>query len=265
MESVFSQIGPWLFFLTLGSGMGIPLGIPPAPDDPVMARFGPRSASSTPPGRQTPRQGHKQEQAEQMLAEPEVRQLLEHIEKWIRHSVNQPGGEGERKLSDATFDWNAHDPPPSDDDLRVGPEDQEYESFGQGRHARRLGARHAGGHPALPPKSGLLPQPQREIGGRRPPSTAGNGLWEAQGQVPHADRGNQGFLLDCGRGRGDFRPDPRANAKTCPFMAGECPADGDLRFAQRVGPTSISSACARWARRAWIRTGSWWIELLGLA
>ncbi len=45
MESVFSQIGPWIFFLTLGSGMGIPLGIPPAPDDPVMARLAPEECA----------------------------------------------------------------------------------------------------------------------------------------------------------------------------------------------------------------------------
>ena len=29
-------------------------------------------------------------QAEQMLAEPEVRQFVEHLEKWIRHAVSQP-------------------------------------------------------------------------------------------------------------------------------------------------------------------------------
>ncbi len=90
MESVFSQIGPWIFFLTLGSGMGIPLGIPPAPDDPVMARFAPEecvfyttwsaSAAAKPASKN---------QAEQMLAEPEVRQFVEHLEKWIRH-VHQP-------------------------------------------------------------------------------------------------------------------------------------------------------------------------------
>jgi hypothetical protein len=106
MESVFSQIGPWIFFLTLGSGMGIPLGIPPAPDDPVMARFAPEecvfyttwsaSAAANPASRN---------QAEQMLAEPEVRQFVEHLEKWIRHSVSQPGGDADASgLSDATFD-----------------------------------------------------------------------------------------------------------------------------------------------------------------
>ena len=107
MESVFSQIGPWIFFLTLGSGMGIPLGIPPAPDDPVMARFAPEECvfyttwSATAPANPA-----SKNQAEQMLAEPEVRQFVEHLEKWIRHSVNQPASDREAsELSDATFDW----------------------------------------------------------------------------------------------------------------------------------------------------------------
>ncbi|MEI8373244.1 MAG: hypothetical protein WCJ35_10480 [Planctomycetota bacterium] len=106
MESVFSQIGPWIFFLTLGSGMGIPLGIPPAPDDPVMVRFAPEecvfyttwsaSAVANPLSKN---------QAEQMLAEPEVRQFVEHLEKWIRHSVAQPASDRDASnLSDATFD-----------------------------------------------------------------------------------------------------------------------------------------------------------------
>ena len=106
MESVFSQIGPWIFFLTLGSGMGIPLGIPPAPDDPVMARFAPEecvfyttwsaSAAANPASKN---------QAEQMLAEPEVRQFVEHLEKWIRHSISQPASDRDASdLSDATFD-----------------------------------------------------------------------------------------------------------------------------------------------------------------
>ena len=106
MESVFSQIGPWIFLLTLGSGMGIPLGIPPAPDDPVMARFAPEecvfyttwsaSAAATAAGKN---------QAEQMLAEPEVRQFVEHLEKWIRRAVSQPVSDRDASaLSDATFD-----------------------------------------------------------------------------------------------------------------------------------------------------------------
>jgi hypothetical protein len=105
MDSVFSQIGPWIFLLTLGSGMGVPLGIPPAPDDPVMAQFAPQecifftswaaSAAASPASKN---------QAEQLLAEPEVRQFADQIEKWLRHSVNQPGGRDTSGLSNATFD-----------------------------------------------------------------------------------------------------------------------------------------------------------------
>ena len=106
METVFSQIGPWLFLLSLGSGMGVPLGIPPGPDDPVISRVAPEdcvfyttwAASAT-------ADRHSKNQAEQMLAEPEVRLFVEHLEKWIRHAVNQSAPEREvNNLSDATFD-----------------------------------------------------------------------------------------------------------------------------------------------------------------
>jgi len=106
MESVVSQIGPWIFLLTLGSGMGIPLGIPPAPDDPVMARFAPEecvfyttwSASAT-------ANPASKNQAEQMLAEPEVRQFVEHLERLMRHAVSQPAADDyASSLADATVD-----------------------------------------------------------------------------------------------------------------------------------------------------------------
>ena len=106
MESVSTQIGPWIFLLVLGSGMGVPLGIPPAPDDPVMARLAPETclfyttwsacAAANPASRN---------QAEQMLAEPEVRLFVEHLEKWLRHSITQPTPDRDTtQLSDATFD-----------------------------------------------------------------------------------------------------------------------------------------------------------------
>ena len=107
MESVFSQIGPWIFFLTLGSGMGIPLGIPPAPDDPVMARLAPKECVFyTTWAATAPANPASKNQAEQLLAEPEVRQFLEHLEKWIRHSITPPTTDAySTRLTDATFDW----------------------------------------------------------------------------------------------------------------------------------------------------------------
>ena len=86
--------------------MGVPLGIPPGPDDPVISRVAPEecvfyttwAASATPDRR-------SKNQAEQMLAEPEVRLFVEHLEKWVRHAVNQSAPEREvNNLSDATFD-----------------------------------------------------------------------------------------------------------------------------------------------------------------
>ena len=41
-----------------------------------------------------------------MLAEPEVRHFVEHLETWIRHAVAQPIDDSNaNQLSDATFDW----------------------------------------------------------------------------------------------------------------------------------------------------------------
>jgi hypothetical protein len=106
METVFSQIGPWLFLLSLGSGMGVPLGIPPGPDDPVISRVAPEDCVFyTTWAAMAPATVHSKNQAEQMLAEPEVRLFVEHLEKWVRHAVNQAAPEREvNNLSDATFD-----------------------------------------------------------------------------------------------------------------------------------------------------------------
>jgi hypothetical protein len=106
MESAFLQIGPWIFLLTLGSGMGVPLGIPPGPADPVVAQFAPEECVfyTTWAASARPSSGSKN-QAEQMLAEPEVRLFVEHVEKWIRQGISQPAADPfASSLSDATFD-----------------------------------------------------------------------------------------------------------------------------------------------------------------
>jgi hypothetical protein len=86
--------------------MGVPLGIPPGPDDPVISQVAPEdcvfyttwAATAAPNSR-------SKNQAEQMLAEPEVRIFVEHIEKWVRHAVTQSAGDRDaNSLSDATFD-----------------------------------------------------------------------------------------------------------------------------------------------------------------
>jgi hypothetical protein len=106
MDSAFLQIGPWIFLLTLGSGMGVPLGIPPAPADPVMARFAPEECLfyTTWAASATPNSASKN-QAEQMLAEPEVQLFVEHVQKWVRQGLSQPASDPfASALSDATFD-----------------------------------------------------------------------------------------------------------------------------------------------------------------
>ena len=180
MESVFSQIGPWIFFLTLGSGMGIPLGIPPAPDDPVMARFAPEecvfyttwsaSAAANPAS---------SNQAEQMLAEPEVRQFVEHLEKWIRHSINQPA---ERSPTRAIFPTRLsigmllilrHQTTLFVSDVKI----KDKKVSAKGGMVVALGTDAAAGDQALPPECPrVLSQPQRGIPGGRSASTARNGI-----------------------------------------------------------------------------------------
>ena len=83
-----------------------PLGIPPGPDDPVISRVAPENCVfyTTWAAVATPNP-NSQNQAEKMLAEPEVRLFVDHLEKWVRHSVTQVSSDSEaNSLSDATFD-----------------------------------------------------------------------------------------------------------------------------------------------------------------
>jgi len=86
--------------------MGVPLGIPPGLDDPAISRVAPEDCVFyTTWAAAANASASSKNQAEQMLAEPEVRLFLEHLEKWVRRSVNQSAAEREvNALSDATFD-----------------------------------------------------------------------------------------------------------------------------------------------------------------
>jgi hypothetical protein len=81
-----------LVFLAFFAGKGLPLGTPPGPEDPVIARVAPEHclyymswAGAADPD---PR---SKNQSEQLLAEPEVQQLMRSMEPWLRRSL---GGEG---------------------------------------------------------------------------------------------------------------------------------------------------------------------------
>jgi hypothetical protein len=88
MTAVFSTV---LLAVALGaepSGVGLPLGIPPGPADPVIARVAPEKclfyvnwAGSAAPD------PNSSSQAEQLLAEPEVQQLLAGVGKGIKAAM----------------------------------------------------------------------------------------------------------------------------------------------------------------------------------
>jgi hypothetical protein len=81
-------VEPILVFLLYFAGKGLPLGTPPGPEDPAIARMAPErclfymswagAAEPDPKSRN---------QTEQLLAEPEVRQLMRSLEPWARSAL----------------------------------------------------------------------------------------------------------------------------------------------------------------------------------
>src|SRR5471030_278564 len=78
----------WL--LVVLSGFGLPLGTPPLPEDPMMARIAPQEClfymSSS--GMATP-DAKSANQTEQLLAEPEVRHMAAEIERAIKTGLDR--------------------------------------------------------------------------------------------------------------------------------------------------------------------------------
>lgn len=100
----------WLVFVIfgLGGGMGLPLGMPPLPEDPLMAKIAPEQClayvSST--GMAAP-DGNSANQTERLLAEPEVRTMVATLERALRagmgrlhHSRNLSPGASTDDLAD---------------------------------------------------------------------------------------------------------------------------------------------------------------------
>jgi len=84
MSMVGIGVMEMVIMLGFGGGMGLPVGIPPAPEDPTMARVAPEecifyttwSAMAEP-------DANSENQTEQLLAEPEVQHLIGTIEKTV--------------------------------------------------------------------------------------------------------------------------------------------------------------------------------------
>jgi len=79
-----------LLLLSMGGQVGVPLGLPPAPEDPVMARVAPQeclwyftwSGVATPDPKST-------NQTEQLLAEPEVRDFINGVGKALAAAIRK--------------------------------------------------------------------------------------------------------------------------------------------------------------------------------
>ena len=96
-----------VIMLGFGGGFGLPLGVPPAPEDPMMARVAPEecifyttwSAMAEP-------DASSENQTEQLLAEPEVRHLIRSVEKTVLAAIeketSRQGPEAATAAKDAT-------------------------------------------------------------------------------------------------------------------------------------------------------------------
>src|SRR4051794_35070828 len=75
----------WLLTLALGGGVGLPLGVPPLPEDPLLARVAPEEclAYFASAGMAKPR-ANSPNHTEQLFAEPELQNLDAQVEHLIR-------------------------------------------------------------------------------------------------------------------------------------------------------------------------------------
>ncbi len=93
-------IGPMLIMLVLG-GAGVPVGIPPGPEDPMMAKVAPREClfytSWAGMAKPDPASGNH---TERLLAEPEIQQLFAAVKRQIQAAMtkatDRPGPQTER-------------------------------------------------------------------------------------------------------------------------------------------------------------------------
>lgn len=79
-----------MIILGLGGGFGLPLGIPPAPEDPLMAKVAPEECLfyTTWVGVEKP-DPDSSNQTEQLLAEPEVQHMFTELERRVKAALQQ--------------------------------------------------------------------------------------------------------------------------------------------------------------------------------
>jgi hypothetical protein len=109
MHAAGVGISWFAIMLGLGGGFGIPLGVPPLAEDPVMARIAPEEclAYVSSAGVDTP-DAKSANQTEQLLAEPEVQTMLVTLEREVRAAMGRsmqrdmPPGMSTNDMADLT-------------------------------------------------------------------------------------------------------------------------------------------------------------------
>jgi len=101
-----------LLFVLFGFGLGLPAGVPPAPEDPVMAKMAPEECLfyAAWSGTVDP-DPHSPNQTEQLLAEPEIRHFVEQVAEQIRTAIRNQTGSTDSPigaLAEEGIRWGQH-------------------------------------------------------------------------------------------------------------------------------------------------------------
>ncbi len=97
---------PLWISLLMGGGAGLPLSLPPLPEDPVLARIAPAECLVYTSWSGTALADAKStNQTEQLLAEPEVRDMFAQIERAITSGIEKNGPPQQRAIALDVVRW----------------------------------------------------------------------------------------------------------------------------------------------------------------
>ena len=104
--SAITAMFPVLLMLLMGGGGGLPLGVPPLPEDPVLSRVAPEECLvyASWSGMATP-DAKSKNQTEQLLAEPEVQRLLREIERAIVAKIGESAPREQAEMARDVIRW----------------------------------------------------------------------------------------------------------------------------------------------------------------
>ncbi len=101
-----SAVFPLLTMLLMGGGVGLPLGVPPLPEDPMLARIAPEEclAYTSWAGMDTP-DAKSKNQTEQFLAEPEIQQLFSEVERVVLAKIGENTPQQQAAMARDAIRW----------------------------------------------------------------------------------------------------------------------------------------------------------------